>query len=265
MTMGELNLNDVDTFVCIVDLGSLSGAATRLSLSKSSVSRCLSRFEDHLGVRLLQRTSRSIALTDAGRAYYQRVAGDLNAILDASKEAGASNVSGVVRFSAPYDFGAEALPGGMGATTGGGASSDAASSHGEGDGGDGAGTAATASTEGGDSTGEGGELPMPLDRLRVIFSGHSLTNVAVPTIRAIAQNQGDDLRDIYQSIPGSPIRVRTRGGNPAGENSWGGYAEGTNGVNLIDEIRSPTLLPAGEVYDTLVITDRHDLLGVVQY
>ena len=151
------------------------------------------------------------------------------------------------------------------ASTSAGGVSGPGTSHGEGENGDGPDTTVTGNSEDGDTTGTDGDLPLPLDRLRVIFSGHSLMDVSVPTIREIAQNQGDDLRDIYQSIPGSPIRVRTRGGDPVDDNSWGGYAEGTNGVNLIDEIRNPTLLPAGEVYDTLVITDRHDLLGVVQY
>lgn len=156
--------------------------------------------------------------------------------------------------------------GGGAAQTGGSAASDASSDPSDGDTADGGSDAAgSGTTEGGDTTGSDGDLPPPLSALRVVFSGHSLTDVAVPTIRDIAAAQGDDLRDIYQSIPGSPIRSRTRGGSPVDENSWDGYSEGTNGVNLIDELRTPGLLPAGEVYDTLVITDRHDLLGVVQW
>jgi hypothetical protein len=104
------------------------------------------------------------------------------------------------------------------------------------------------------------------NQARVIFSGHSLTSAAVPTVRAIASEKGNDLIDIYQDIPGSPIRMRTRGSNPTNDNVWDGYRNGTpNGLNLVSEFRSPTQLPSGERYDTLVITERHDILGTVQW
>jgi len=104
------------------------------------------------------------------------------------------------------------------------------------------------------------------NQARVIFSGHSLTTDAVPTIRAIASEKGNDLIDVYQVIPGSPMRNRTRGMSPTNDNSWDGYREGTpNGLNLVSEFRSPTQLPSGERYDTLVVTERHDILGTIKW
>ena len=68
-----MNLNDLTLFTRIVEDGSFTAAAERLDLPKSTLSRTLSRLEAHLGVRLLQRTTRSLHLTDAGRQFYDRV------------------------------------------------------------------------------------------------------------------------------------------------------------------------------------------------
>lgn len=107
--------------------------------------------------------------------------------------------------------------------------------------------------------------PTPRTRARVVFSGHSLTDASVPTVRRLAQEQGVDLVDIYQAIPGSPVRVRTRGGSEEPP-TWSGYASGTpGGLNLINEFRQPTQLAGNDRYDTLIVTDRHDLLGVIQW
>lgn len=58
-------------FVQVVNSGSFSGAARQLGLSKAYVSQRISQLEDRLGVRLLQRTTRKLALTDAGELYYR--------------------------------------------------------------------------------------------------------------------------------------------------------------------------------------------------
>ncbi len=72
---------------------------------------------------------------------------------------------------------------------------------------------------------------------------------------------------LYQTIPGSPIRVRTSGEEqPDISPDWEGYSSGTpSNINLVDEFRSPTLLPNGETYDSLVITERHDILGTIEW
>lgn len=60
------------TFVRIVEAGSLTGAAERLGSSLTAVVRSLAALEQQLGVRLLNRTTRRIALTDEGREYFER-------------------------------------------------------------------------------------------------------------------------------------------------------------------------------------------------
>jgi len=65
-------LHAMTVFVRIVEAGSLTGAATRLGTSLASVVRSLAGLEGALGVRLLNRTTRRIALTDEGREYFER-------------------------------------------------------------------------------------------------------------------------------------------------------------------------------------------------
>ena len=72
-----MDLNHVAIFVRVVELESFTAAAEQLGLPKSSVSRTVSRLEEDLGVRLLQRTTRKLHLTDAGHAYFERAKGAL--------------------------------------------------------------------------------------------------------------------------------------------------------------------------------------------
>lgn len=65
-------LKSMVVFAHVVEQGSLIGAAKHLSLSRAVVSYHLKKLEQQLGVKLLNRTTRSIALTDEGDAYYQR-------------------------------------------------------------------------------------------------------------------------------------------------------------------------------------------------
>jgi DNA-binding transcriptional LysR family regulator len=62
----------INTFVRIVEAGSLTGAAARLDISLTAVVRSLAGLEQELGVRLLNRTTRRLALTDEGREYFER-------------------------------------------------------------------------------------------------------------------------------------------------------------------------------------------------
>lgn len=59
-------------FAAVVEAGSITAAAERLDLAKSAVSRRLAELEAHLGVSLIQRTTRRLNLTDSGRTYYTR-------------------------------------------------------------------------------------------------------------------------------------------------------------------------------------------------
>jgi DNA-binding transcriptional LysR family regulator len=69
-----MDLNDVVIFTKVVETKSFTGAAEQLGLPKSTVSRKLAQLEERLGVRLVQRTTRKLALTDIGQAYYERCA-----------------------------------------------------------------------------------------------------------------------------------------------------------------------------------------------
>jgi len=76
-------LTQMELFVQAVELGSITRAAEKLGLSDPVASRCLSSLEQRLGARLLERTTRRLWLTEAGRAYHQRCVELLAGIADA--------------------------------------------------------------------------------------------------------------------------------------------------------------------------------------
>lgn len=95
------------TFVCVADTGTISAAADRLDIAKSAVSRRLRELENHLGVELVHRTTRHLALTPSGEDFYHR-ATRLLADLDQAEEAVTrehGELSGVLRIAAPLSFG----------------------------------------------------------------------------------------------------------------------------------------------------------------
>jgi DNA-binding transcriptional LysR family regulator len=105
-----MDLNRATTFVRVVETGGFSRAAESMGLPPSSISRSVARLEEELGVTLLERTTRKVALTDAGKAFFERareaLAGleEANALaLDAAREA-----HGVVRLAMPPEFGTHA-------------------------------------------------------------------------------------------------------------------------------------------------------------
>ena len=69
--MHDHRLKDILPFVASVECGSFTAAAERLHVTGSAISKSVSRLETRLGSRLLERTTRSLHLTDAGSAYYQ--------------------------------------------------------------------------------------------------------------------------------------------------------------------------------------------------
>jgi DNA-binding transcriptional LysR family regulator len=100
-------IDAMQAFVAVADLGGFAPAARKLGLSPSGVTRVIAALEEHLGARLLQRTTRSVALTDAGARYLERV----RRILADVEEAEASikdertRPSGRLVVSAPVGFG----------------------------------------------------------------------------------------------------------------------------------------------------------------
>lgn len=106
----------MSVFVKVVDLGSFRAAADALQLSSQFVSKHVLALELHLGVRLLNRTTRRQSLTDFGRAYYERARLILAEVADAEGLAAQAKASpsGRLRVNAPVSFGmhtlAERLP-----------------------------------------------------------------------------------------------------------------------------------------------------------
>jgi len=99
----------IAAFSRVVEAGSFAGAAGRLGVSVSSVSRLVADLEAHLGVRLLNRTTRRISLTEAGRAFHQRsvqLLADLEEA-EASASEGAAVPRGTLRLSCAVTFGTE--------------------------------------------------------------------------------------------------------------------------------------------------------------
>jgi DNA-binding transcriptional LysR family regulator len=73
MHSDEQTLSDANVFAAVVRNGSFAGAAKSMNLSQSVASRAVARLEKRLGVRVLDRTTRSVALTDEGRALFERL------------------------------------------------------------------------------------------------------------------------------------------------------------------------------------------------
>jgi len=78
-------------FVAVADTGSFTNAAVQLDTTTANLSRAVSNLEEHLQTRLLHRTTRRVALTEAGKRYRLRCAEILAAVADAELEAGGAN------------------------------------------------------------------------------------------------------------------------------------------------------------------------------
>jgi DNA-binding transcriptional LysR family regulator len=101
----------VTAFAKVVELGSFARAAERLSVSTSAVSRQVSDLEAHLDVRLLNRTTRKLSLTEAGQAFYERSVQLLADLEEAESSVRAAAVSpkGTLRLTCGVSFGVRYL------------------------------------------------------------------------------------------------------------------------------------------------------------
>src|SRR5689334_10002966 len=109
--MMTMDLNRLRLFVRVVDAGSFTAAAASAALPKSSVSRAVAALERDLGVRLIQRTTRRVQATEAGRTYYESVSRALSSVDEATEAvANLTDVPrGTVRLTAPADAGGQLL------------------------------------------------------------------------------------------------------------------------------------------------------------
>lgn len=102
-----MDLNEIMVFARVVEAGSFTSAARALEMPKSTVSRKVSQLEERLGARLLQRTTRKLSLTDAGRTYYHYAARMVAEVEEAERTITSLQATprGRLRVSAPLSFG----------------------------------------------------------------------------------------------------------------------------------------------------------------
>src|SRR5690349_15587422 len=100
------NLSDIAVFVRVVDAGSFTNAAEALGISQPVVSKAVTRLEERLGARLLNRTTRRLSLTEAGSELYRRSLQALKQIEDAELEVARYQTEprGTLRVNAPMSF-----------------------------------------------------------------------------------------------------------------------------------------------------------------
>jgi DNA-binding transcriptional LysR family regulator len=98
-------LEDIVTFLTVIEAGGLSAAARRLGVAKSVASKRISDLEGALAATLLRRSARGVVPTDAGAAFYGRARHILAELEDAAAAAGAGEFSGSMRVAGPLSFG----------------------------------------------------------------------------------------------------------------------------------------------------------------
>ncbi|MCP3136327.1 LysR family transcriptional regulator [Pyxidicoccus xibeiensis] len=100
-------LSAMSVFRRVVEAGSYSGAARALNISVASASKQVAALEERLGARLLHRTTRRLALTEAGREYYARCGRILDEVAEAEARVAEREaaVRGNLRVTAPFSFG----------------------------------------------------------------------------------------------------------------------------------------------------------------
>lgn len=106
-----MDWDDYDIFCHVIDHGSFTAAAQALGRPKSSVSAAVTRLEGSLGVRLIERTTRRLRLTEAGESLHREMSPVFDHLRDVVGDAVAKggSVSGTLRIAAPYEFGAHHL------------------------------------------------------------------------------------------------------------------------------------------------------------
>lgn len=109
--MAGANLNDIAVFMAVADAGSFAAGARVSGLTRSAAGKAVSRLEDRLGVRLLNRTTRALSLTDEGRSFHAHGLRVIDAVdqAEASVSAPTGVPRGILRLSAPHALGQRVL------------------------------------------------------------------------------------------------------------------------------------------------------------
>jgi DNA-binding transcriptional LysR family regulator len=105
--MLHTNLNEILVFMAVVDAGSFIAGGQAMGLTRSAAGKAVSRLEDRLGARLLNRTTRTLSLTDEGRVFYDRGLQILAAVDDAEASVAGpvGTPRGLLRLTVPDAFG----------------------------------------------------------------------------------------------------------------------------------------------------------------
>lgn len=109
--MLRANLNDIQVFMAVVEAGSFIAGGKAMGLSRSAAGKAVMRLEDRLGVRLLNRTTRTLSLTDEGRLLYERGLQILASVdeAEASVAGKCGMPRGVLRLTVPDAYGRHVL------------------------------------------------------------------------------------------------------------------------------------------------------------
>ncbi len=104
-------VGEMQMFVAVVETGSFSAAARRLTMTPSTVSKLVARLEQRLGARLIERSTRRLSLTAEGQTYFERAQFLLGELDDLERElsTGSAGASGIIRVNTSVAFGTIAL------------------------------------------------------------------------------------------------------------------------------------------------------------
>lgn len=104
---GTIKLDDIAVFLAVASSGSMTQVANRYDLPKSTVSRIVRRLEEQFGVRLFERSTRHLRLTEDGRHLVEQTRPLVDRLQETIEQsvAHADSLQGVLRISAPYEFG----------------------------------------------------------------------------------------------------------------------------------------------------------------
>lgn len=105
--MRDDRLSGLSSFIHVVRAGGFRKAANELGMTAGAVSEAVKRLEDRVGVRLLERSTRNVSLTDAGRDFYERCGIAFDSIIDAMQDVleDRNDVTGTLRLTAPWSAG----------------------------------------------------------------------------------------------------------------------------------------------------------------